>query len=87
MESATWEDYYLVKAWFPSALARGQADSSVGGPITNGSRDIVADQEEGAGVNGGAWEHVRAFVFKGVGRGVRGSCWAVEWATGINVAL
>jgi hypothetical protein len=31
VESATWEDYYLVKAWFPSALARGQADSSVGG--------------------------------------------------------
>jgi hypothetical protein len=33
-ESATWEDYHVVKRRFPSAPAWGQADSSAGGDVT-----------------------------------------------------
>ena len=33
-EAATWEDYNILMAWFPGALACGQASSLAGGDVT-----------------------------------------------------
>lgn len=44
--SATWEDYYVVKARFPTAVAWGQATSEAGGDVTTGAMSMMGTSED-----------------------------------------
>jgi hypothetical protein len=41
VESATWEDYYVVKTRFPDAVAWGQASSAARGGVT--TEEVTGD--------------------------------------------
>ena len=46
VESATWEDYYVLKNRFPDAIARGQADSEARGIVMSES-DAASQDVDG----------------------------------------